>query len=90
MLKTSVASLQQETEALESEGDNVLCPPHHWMIVDRREDGYIEESWECRRCGDLKFVRTPTWATNGRRMSNNSTWTPEDTILGGGDEDELL
>lgn len=68
--------------------DNESCPPHHWTIIDRLDDGYREERWTCQKCDDVKIVRTAAWATNGRRMANTSTWTPEDKILGG-EEEEL-
>jgi hypothetical protein len=70
--------------------ENVACPPHHWMITGGYEDGYREERWECRRCGDARFTRTPVWASSSRRMANTSTWTPEDKIIGGDDDAETL
>jgi len=89
MSLTGMPSVPQTTD-LAGGNENVPCPPHYWVIVDRHEDGYHEEQWECRRCGDAKLVRTPTWAGTSRKMSNTSTWTPEDTILGGEEDGDPL
>lgn len=82
-MSTSGGTSVPQTRQLAEDKGQVACPPHHWVIIDRHEDGYHEEHWKCRRCGDAKLVRTPTWAGTSRKMSNTSTWTPEDTILGG-------
>jgi len=82
MSTTGVTALERVRIGSE-DNESVSCPPHHWVITEKHEDGYREEYWACRRCGDAKLVRTAAWASPSRKMSNTSTWTPEDTILGG-------
>jgi len=67
---------------------NCACPPHHWWIESANESDLGEERWTCRRCGLVKLPRRlAAFATSGEPgLSNLSTLTREDLVVGGWEE----
>ncbi len=55
-----------------------VCPPHHWLIEERRIDDVTREVWQCRRCDLVKLNETAVLAPHAPR---DCSWNVEDFIL---------
>ncbi len=61
------------------------CPPHYWWIETANESDIGEERWTCRRCGLVRLPRrlAPQNEKGELGLSNVSTQTTEDLLVGG-------
>lgn len=66
----------------------LCCPPHHWWIESATASDIGEERWTCHRCGLVKLphrLASPV-ETGELGLSNLSTVTREDLVVGGWEE----